>query len=127
MEIPIIHPTDKDIEDFIMPFLDTKEINEYVFAWKAGTLVKENEKYKLREKDGAYLTGYGTKIEKKALSNFICHVSKDVAVGDNFEMMYKRMLELNPPHNFGAVYMINFLFFYPVVNGLYMIDSHIKQ
>lgn len=114
--ISVAHPVAKSIEEYIMPFLASRKINEYVFAWKAGTLAKENEnkedeKYIIKEMDGAYLTVYGTKIEKKALHDYLGRVSKAVVVGDDFEPIYNSLIKLNPPHNFGAVYMINLLFF----------------
>ena len=111
-EIPIIHPTDKDIEDYVMGFFySSKKINEYVFAWKAGTLVKEDGKVKPREKNGEYLNGYGSTINKKNLREYLDCVSNEVFSGDNFENIYRRLIELCPPQNFGAVYIINLLFF----------------
>lgn len=109
--ITIPHPVTEKLEKKIMHFRASMTINEYVFAWKAGTLDDMDNRIEVREKDGAYLTRYGTKIEKNALHNYLNRVKEKVVVGNNFETMYKSLVELNPPHNFGAVYMINLLFF----------------
>lgn len=109
--IPIIHPTEKCIEDYVMGFYSSKKLNEYVFAWKAGTLVKDKEGFKPREKNGEYLNGYGSTINKKNLCEYLECVSNEVFIGDDFEKIYRRLIELHPPKNFGAVYIINLLFF----------------
>ncbi len=109
--ITIAHLTDEDVEKYAISFLDKKELNEYVYAWKAGTLVKENGKYKPREKNGKYINGYGLEIDKKELRDYMERVSKRVDIGDEFKPMYECLYKLAPPKYFGAVYMINLLFF----------------
>ena len=95
-----------------MGFLEKRMIHECVFAWKAGTLIKEKGKYIPREKNGKYINGYGREIDKKELHSYLDRVSnKKIDLEEEFYTIYGDLFKLAPPKHFGAVYMINLLFF----------------
>lgn len=105
--------TQKYEEETIEGYLNNGDINEVVVAWKAGRLKKEGDNYEIEMKDGNYLNGYGRIIKSNVLKDYLNKVPKiDSIDEEKFEIEYKKYLDAGPvPDNFGAVYIINLMYF----------------
>ncbi len=120
--ISIKNSVDRKYEDdeIVKKRLEKGIIDEWVVAWKAGRI--KNSKIEML--DGNYLNGYGRQMDKEKTDCFLQAVSencKDIEwinakdpkwIIDNFSKIYKKVIDSAPiPDFFGAVYIINLIFF----------------
>lgn len=93
--------------------MDKGIIDDIVVAWKAGRLKRKGGNYEIEMKDGNYLNGYGRTIKSNELKDYLNKVRKiDSIDEEKFEIEYKKYLDAGPvPDNFGAVYIINLMYF----------------
>ncbi len=108
----------REDEDKIIRYLNNGIINDTVVAWKAGRLIKEADILKPKMKDGDYLNGYGKKIKKNHLLDYLDEVSKNwkehnLDKEEEFAKIYNTIIDAvqEIPDNFGCVYIINLIFF----------------
>ena len=113
--IPIKNPVDEGAEKFVMTFKNKGEINEIVVAWKAGRLEKKSDGYYPQINNNNYLNGYGKEINKNKLELYLKWVKDEwIKCCDMncFSDIYKKLSDKEMvPTNFGAVYIINLIFF----------------
>ncbi|NEX01674.1 hypothetical protein SAMN04487829_1279 [Pseudobutyrivibrio sp. NOR37] len=97
-------------------YLDKGIVNDIVVAWKAGRLEKKGDDYIIQMKDGNYLNGYGRPIKASELNEYLNRIQTkddDSTNEEDFEKEYKKYIEEagHVPNNFGAVYIINLMYF----------------
>lgn len=111
-------------EEIVEKRLEKGKIDEVVVAWKAGRLEKTDENdYKVKEntEKNCYFNGYGKPIDKNEMTDYLNYIKNiefelkpEELNYDKFKEIYEECIDKNKisiPHNFGAVYIINLLYF----------------
>ncbi len=104
----------RDLEKEIEVYLKTGIINEIVVAWKTGKIKQDGNVYLPIEKEGCYYNGYGKKIDKTELIKYLNSVNtkwETLKDEGDFKTIYQALNPENAPDNFGAVYIINLIYF----------------
>jgi len=114
-KISITNSVGQSLENKIVEkYLNNGEIDIAVVAWKAGRLAEDN--LTLGFKNDNYVNGYGKPFgkDKQDLKDYIDRVRnqwQNIENNKEFVEIYENLVNCKPPKNFGAVYIINLIFF----------------
>ena len=116
--INISKPVDTSVEEYVVKhYLSKGKINEETVCWKAGSLVKRENKIKCLETDGdSYLSFNGAGIKKYKLKEYIKKVNnvwknQTEENKKSFSTIYRELADLEPPTNLGTIHIISMIYF----------------
>ncbi|MBR1873802.1 MAG: hypothetical protein IJ807_02780 [Eubacterium sp.] len=110
-----VKPTDRTLEEMIEDRLNRGIIDELVVAWKAGTIVKnDNGDFVPRTSGDSLINCSGKSIIH--IDKYLERVRRswdenNLCKENDFVTIYRELLLCNPPKYFGPVYMINLIYF----------------
>lgn len=119
-DIPNLNTTEREVEEYIENKLTSGLVDQYVVAWKAGKLKKDdihNDDFLSKR---GYPNGYGKMINGDKLREYLSklkseEIKKIIASSDSLNRdLLEKCFDLakeNVPAYFGSVYLINVLYF----------------